>query len=72
MTTARFAWVKSVSGCPVPVGAVTITGEPVRVLVTPQLSTAYRDRQIVICDGPGAPAPVVVETAKKATKKEAK
>lgn len=67
MSDARFAWVKSVSGAPVPVGAVSISGEPVRVLVTPALSTAYRDRQIVICDGPGA-APAMVEVDKKATK----
>ena len=70
MSTARFAWVKSISGGPVPVGSVTVTGEPVRVLVTPALSTAYRDRQIVICDGPGVPA--IVDEPKKATKKEAK
>lgn len=71
MSTARFAWVKSVSGAPVPVGAVSISGEPVRVLVTPALSTAYRDRQIVICDGPG-PVPAMVEVGKKSTKKETK
>jgi len=70
MSDPRFAWVKSMSGAAVPVGAVSITGEPVRVLVTPALSTAYRDRQIVICDGPGVPA--VVDSTKKATKKEAK
>jgi len=72
MSEPRFAWIKSVSGAPVPVGAVTVSGEPVRVLVTPQLSTAYRDRQIVICDGPGAHVPVMVAEPKKSTKKEAK
>lgn len=49
--TARFAWVKSVSGT-VRVGASDVSREPVRLLVTPAMSTAYRDKLIVVCDEP--------------------
>lgn len=48
----RFAWVKSVSGDVVEFGTQSVSGEPAYMLVTPQMSTAFRDKKIVICDGP--------------------
>ncbi len=59
---ARFEWVKSISGGPVKIGDVTVTGEPVRVLVNMDLATAYRDRQIILL---GRDCPVMSSGKKK-------
>lgn len=60
----RFVWVKSTTGT-VKVDATDVSGEPVRVLLTPRVSTAYRDKQIVLCDEPVESVPVVVGGKKK-------
>lgn len=49
--SARFAWVKSVSGT-VQVGPCDVSTVPVKLLVTPAMSTAFRDGYIVVCDEP--------------------
>lgn len=61
-TRARFEWVQSASGAPVKVGSVTVTGEPVRVLVSMDLATAYKDRQIILL---GRDCPVISGGKKK-------